>query len=89
MLDPLAHVDSAEYDGRSNLIRSVSVSPYGGANAVSQYAWTGPYDLIASVTPPVGPVTTFGHDGAGNRIWQQNRNECESQRDLRLLGHEA
>ncbi len=71
VLDPLAHVDSAEYDTRGNLIRSVSVSPYGGANAVSQYAWTGPYDLIASVTPPVGPVTTFGYDGAGNRTWQQ------------------
>ncbi len=71
VLDPLARVDSAEYDARGNLTRSVGMSPYDGAKAVSQYAWTGPHDLIANVTPPVEPVTTFGYDGAGNRIWQQ------------------
>jgi len=69
-------ITKAGYDAHGNIVADTVVSPFGGANAVTQYGWDLRFDFPTSITPPVGPVTTMAYDNLGNRQWQQTGSDA-------------
>jgi RHS repeat-associated protein len=69
-------ISRAGYDSHGNAASDTVVSPFGGADAVTQYGWDLRFDFLTTVTPPTGPSTSMAYDAIGNRLWQQTGSDA-------------
>jgi RHS repeat-associated protein len=81
---PNGFTTQAHYDWRGHVDTTTAISPYGGVDAITTYAWDAKWDMLYSESQPDGHLVRIGYDSMnGNRLWQEDGRGATSRVNFR------